>query len=114
MVPRLAGVGVILLILLAGPACQVTDLRLWTPPLPPAGEAEEIEKFKGIAYWHGPERDDYRHRLDLLAPKEKKDVPVIVLVHGGAWMMGDNRCCGLYTSVGEFLAGQGCAVVLPN
>ena len=37
-----------------------------------------------------------------------------MLVHGGTWMVGDNRCCGLYSSVGEFLASQGIAAVLPN
>ncbi len=37
-----------------------------------------------------------------------------MLVHGGAWVMGDNRCCGLYTSVGEYLAGRGIGVVVPN
>src|SRR5262249_14683330 len=44
----------------------------------------------------------------------KKDYPVVILVHGGAWMLGDNRCCGLYSSVGEFLASQGIGAVLPN
>src|SRR5262249_56357633 len=29
-------------------------------------------------------------------------------------MGGDNRCCGLYSAVGEFLARQGIGVVLPN
>jgi len=40
--------------------------------------------------------------------------PVVVLVHGGVWMVGNNRCSGLYTSVGEFLASQGVAAALPN
>src|SRR5207237_6481418 len=58
--------------------------------------------------------DSFRNRLDLYLPKGKKDFPVVFLVHGGAWMLGDNRCCGLYSSVGEFLASQGIGVVLPN
>jgi acetyl esterase/lipase len=40
--------------------------------------------------------------------------PVLVLVHGGAWTIGDNRCVGLYTTVGEFLASRGIGVVMPN
>src|SRR5262249_23495909 len=47
-------------------------------------------------------------------PKGKSGYPVVVLVHGGAWMMGDNRCCGLYSSVGKFLASRGVGAVLPN
>ncbi len=50
----------------------------------------------------------------MFLPKGKQDYPVVILVHGGAWIMGDNRCCGLYSSVGEFLASQGIAAVLPN
>ena len=30
------------------------------------------------------------------------------------WILGDNRCCGLYSSVGQFLASQGIGAVLPN
>ena len=37
-----------------------------------------------------------------------------MLVHGGGWDQGDNRCCGLYSSVGHFLASQGIGAVLPN
>src|SRR5439155_11237646 len=58
--------------------------------------------------------DSYRHRLDLFLPCGVKDYPVVVLVHGGAWVIGDNRCCGLYSSVGEFLARHGIGAVLPN
>lgn len=43
-----------------------------------------------------------------------KNCPVVVLVHGGSWMHGDNRCYGLYSSVGSFLASQGILAVLPN
>jgi acetyl esterase/lipase len=39
---------------------------------------------------------------------------VLLLVHGGAWMHGDNRCCGLYSAVGEFFASQGIGCVLTN
>jgi acetyl esterase/lipase len=39
---------------------------------------------------------------------------VVVLGHGGAWRSGHNRLFGLYSGVGEFLASQGIAAVLPN
>jgi acetyl esterase/lipase len=89
--------------------CHVTDLPLWGPdPDPSAGAVETI---RGISYG-GPDR--HRNRLDVFVPRGKTDCPVVVFVHGGAWVVGDNRCCGLYSSVGEFLASQGIVAVLPN
>ena len=73
-----------------------------------------VERIRGISYYDGPQADPAHHKLDLFLPKGKKDYPVVILVHGGAWVMGDNRCCGLYSSVGEFLASQGIGAVLPN
>jgi arylformamidase len=99
--------------LLALSACRVTDWRLWRAAEQPA-DACEVATIRGISYYDGPQADLVRHRLDVFLPKGKKDFPVVVLVHGGAWMLGDNRCCGLYSSVGEYLASQGIGAVLPN
>jgi acetyl esterase/lipase len=103
----------IALMLLALPACRVTDWQLWHPGEPAQG-ACEVERTLDVAYYDGPQADLIRHRLDIFAPKGKTDCPVVVLVHGGAWLVGDNRCCGLYSSVGEYLASQGIVAVLPN
>lgn len=92
---------------------QLTSIPIWGLPKPPPG-ALEVEERRDIAYRDGEAADPIRHRLDLFRPRGKKDCPVVVLVHGGGWIMGDNRCCGLYSSVGHFLAGQGFVVVLPN
>lgn len=100
-------------LLLALTACRVTDWQLWQPVEPTAG-AYQVEHLRDVPYYDGPQADTLRHRLDIFLPKGKKDFPVVVLVHGGAWMVGDNRCCGLYSSVGNFLASQGIAAVLPN
>src|SRR5579862_1180458 len=94
--------------------CHVTDMTLWHPaePLPP--DACQVETIRDVAYYTGPDADNHRHHLDLFLPKGKKDFPIVFLIHGGAWMIGDNRCCGLYSSVGEFLASRGIGAVLPN
>jgi acetyl esterase/lipase len=89
---------------------QVTSIPLWGPP--PGAAA--VESVLDLAYRDGPGADRFRHRLDLFYPKGQKGYPVVVLVHGGGWTQGDNRCCGLYTSVGRFLAGQGIGAVLIN
>jgi acetyl esterase/lipase len=106
---RLAAILILLI-----PACRVTDLPIWGPDGPPPTDACEVEQIRDVAYYEGPDADAFRHRLDLFLPKGQKDYPVVVLVRGGAWIMGDNRCCGLYSAVGEFLARQGIAAVLPN
>src|SRR5262245_46943264 len=100
----------IFLCFLAIPACRVTDLTLWKPVTAPVDSYEVIRK-RDVAYRSGNDTDSFRHRLDIYSPGGVSDAPVVVLVHGGAWMLGGNRCCGLYPSVGEFLASQGMVAV---
>jgi acetyl esterase/lipase len=102
----------LVLVALATPACRVTDVPLWSPP--ELLDAVPVQRIRDVAYYDGPDADEHRHRLDLFFPRGRKDYPVVVFVHGSAWVVGDNRCCGLYSSVGEFLASQGIGAVLPN
>lgn len=58
-----------------------------------------------------------RQTLDVFAPKEARlngQRPVVLFVHGGAWMFGDKNFFGLYRNVGRFLASQGMVAVLVN
>lgn len=105
---------VIGLALSALPACRVTDVPLWGRSEGAPGDVCGVERIRDISYYDGPQADPSKHKVDLFLPKGKTDYPVVILVHGGAWVMGDNRCCGLYSSVGEFLASQGIGAVLPN
>jgi arylformamidase len=88
---------------------RIMSIPLWQLPEPP-----DVREVRDVAYRSGPLTDPIRHRADLFLPRGKEDFPVVVLVHGGGWTIGDNRCCGLYSSVGQFLASQGIGVVLPN
>src|SRR5437764_12029869 len=110
---RRHGPPALLLLLLGVPACRLTDVPLWGPPAPPE-HALRVERIENVAYYNGPGADATRHRLDLFLPAGSRDYPVVLLVHGGAWVVGDNRCCGLYPAVGEFLARHGVGAVLPN
>jgi acetyl esterase/lipase len=101
-------------VLAAVPACRLTDLPLWRAPEPAPGTAWPVDVRRDVVYYDGPGADPDLHRLDLFLPRGARDYPVVLLVHGGAWMLGDNRCCGLYSSVGEFLAGQGIGVAMPR
>lgn len=111
---RRLGTALAALALVVLPACRVTDLPLWHPEGQPAPGVCEVERVLGVVYHGGIDEDAVRHRLDLFLPKGRKRFPVVVLFHGGAWTTGDNRCCGLYSSVGEYLASRGIGVVMPN
>jgi acetyl esterase/lipase len=116
MRPSLRAAGRLALVALvaAVPACSLTDVPLWGPACPAPSGAWEVESVRNIAYYSGPGADDSRHRLDLFLPMGRRGYPVVVLVHGGAWMFGDKSCCGLYSAVGQFFASQGVGVALPN
>ncbi len=47
---------------------------------------QEIKKLTDIPYG-----EDKKQRLDLYLPSTPKNAPIIVIVHGGAWKMGDKR-----------------------
>ena len=94
------------------PACQSLELVLWKPPVAPPS-ACGVETIRNVCYYDGPDAGPY-HRLDLYLPRGLSDFPVVLLVHGGAWQVGDKNSCGLYASVGEFLARNGIGAVLPN
>src|SRR5690242_18725560 len=93
--------------------CRLTDLRLWGPGNPVPNESCPVTTIRDIPYAES-KGDPHRHSLDLFLPQGRSNCPVVVFVHGGAWVAGDNRCCGLVSSVGEFLASQGLIAVLPN
>jgi acetyl esterase/lipase len=99
-------------LLLSG--CSIYSFELWRPVEPATPFSCAVMKVPEVAYQDGPEADPFRHRLDLYLPKDRTDFPVVVLVHGGGWMIGDNRGCGLYSSVGDFLARHGIGAVMPN
>ena len=75
----------------------------------PAGFA--VERHRDIAYRTGPGADKERHALDVYTPKGKKDFPVVLFVHGGAWKWGDKA---LYAGIGESFAARGVGVVVCN
>ena len=57
---------------------------------------------------YGPEE---RQKLDVYAPKDAQDRPVVVFFYGGSWTAGRR---GLYRFVGAALAERGIVTVLPT
>ena len=97
------------------------SLFLWThlQAAPPEellfGGDYEVQSIVDLNYCEqNKENDDnkadaYKHKLDLFIPKGKKDFPVLMFIHGGAWMSGDRKLYGL---VGHLFARNGIGTVV--
>ena len=79
--------------------------------LPNLAQSPEVEMKKDIAYVPGPASDDSKHKLDLYLPREKKNAPVFLFLHGGAWRFGDRN---LYPPLGSRFARAGILTVIPS
>lgn len=59
-----------------------------------------------------------KHRLDVFAPRDAHDAPVVIFVHGGFWREGDRSfyepVVGLYGNVGTALGERGVVTVVPS
>jgi acetyl esterase/lipase len=73
----------------------------------------DVRAERDIPYYSGPGADKVKHRLDLYLPKGKSDFPVVMFVHGGAWVFGDKDFWGVHEAIGRMFArhGIGAAVI---
>jgi acetyl esterase/lipase len=74
----------------------------------------EVEIKHDITYYDGAEADKKKHKLDLYLPKGKTDFPVVMFVHGGAWVIGDKVFFGVHEGVGKMFARHGVGAVVTN
>lgn len=76
----------------------------------------ELEIYTEIAYIPGS--GNSRHLLDLYLPRNARQAPVLVFVHGGYWNFQDKDylrpLTGLYANVGIALARRGIAVAVTD
>jgi acetyl esterase/lipase len=73
-----------------------------------------VKRVKDIAYYNGKDADSNKHKLDLYLPEGVKDFPVLVFVHGGAWVSGDRNFFGMYSSLANAYAKQGIGVAVTS
>jgi acetyl esterase/lipase len=59
----------------------------------------EVAETKDISYG-----EHAKQKLDLCVPKDAKDFPTVLFIHGGAWREGDRR---LYAALGRRFAEAG-------
>ena len=76
---------------------------------PPLLGADNIDVRTNVTYYSGEGADKYRHRLDLYLPKGKRDVPVLMFVHGGGFTVGIKD---QYAFVGQVFAANGIATAV--
>jgi arylformamidase len=74
----------------------------------------QVQILRDFAYYQGPDVDPVKHKLDLFLPKNQKDCPVVLFVHGGAWVHGDKNFLGVYSALGMCFAKHGIATVVTN
>src|SRR4051812_30722113 len=79
-----------------------------------AEEGAAVKTIKDVAYYEGPDAHKSKLKLDLFLPEGKKDFPVVLFVHGGAWLHGDKSFMGFYSALGASLARQGIGCVVTN
>jgi acetyl esterase/lipase len=78
---------------------------------PPLHAADAVDVKTNLTYYAGEGADRYRHRLDLYLPKGKRDVPVVMFVHGGGFTVGIKD---QYAFVGQVFAANGIATAVIN
>ncbi|MBZ0274150.1 alpha/beta hydrolase [bacterium] len=78
---------------------------------PPASSSSDVRVVNDITYYKGNPIDAVAHMLDLYLPREGKDWPVVVLIHGGAWFAGNKR---YVAPLAMELARNGIAVASAN
>jgi acetyl esterase/lipase len=80
----------------------------------PAPVLHEIEVQRDIAYYDGADADKEGHKLDVYSPKGAKNRPVVLFVHGGAWVLGNRDLFGLHAGMGRMFARHGVVAVVAN
>jgi acetyl esterase/lipase len=80
--------------------------RAWAAPGEPA-----VAVRKDLTYFAGPAGEEKRHQIDLYLPEEKKEFPMLLFIHGGAWRFGVKD---IYGYLGRALAARGIGVAVAN
>lgn len=70
------------------------------------GTGEDVRETRGIAYGEGE-----RRQLDVYAPPDAREAPVVVFLYGGSWRGGSRE---RYAFVGHALAARGIVTVIPD
>ncbi len=92
------------------PSLMLSSALLAFSAAPASADDAPLQETLDVPYAH----DSDLQALDVFAPKDAVDRPVVLFVHGGAWMFGDKNMLGLYRGVGRFFARHGAVAVCVN
>ncbi len=97
-------------------ACGGLHAHAHSPAEPP--RRFEVNRTADLLYYEVvKDPDPYRHQLDVYSPRGEGPFPVLFLLHGGGWVIGQkDDYFGYYGygTIARCLAEQGVVVVLPN
>ncbi len=88
-----------------------------TPAKQEAAGVFEVQIVRDLAYrdlYEGEDAKKGKNKLDLYLPRGQKDFPVLLFVHGGAWVHGDKNFLGIYSNFATFWAKRGIGTVVIN
>jgi len=89
----------------------LSSCGLMQPLQAQASVGYEVEATTDLIYYQGPGFDPHEHILDVFEPKGLTNAPVLIFIHGGAWISGDKN---LYGYLGRTFASQGFVTVIIN
>lgn len=115
---RILGTG--LLILWLGLVGGVSRARADVPPTekrPDGSPWYDLRVVRDLEYRKLEAGEDAalgKNRLDLYLPRGATNYPVILFIHGGAWIHGDKNYFGIYSSWAMYWAHRGVGVAIAN
>jgi acetyl esterase/lipase len=107
-------IGSACLVLLAQPPRTHADD---SPAKVAAAKGFQVQVVRDVAYRDlapGEEARRNKNKLDLYLPRGEKGFPVLLFIHGGAWVHGDKNQFGLYSTFANHWAHYGVGVVVAN
>ena len=87
----------------------LNDVLTWVSQQIPVGKRVDATKYSDVAYGSDPAQ-----RLDVYSPPQAADAPVIVMVHGGGWAVGDKSHLGVVRNKVNHYLPQGYVFVSVN
>ena len=82
--------------------------------LPPKFDVKEVQNLVYRPIAEGEDARKNKNKLDLYLPQGAHDFPVMLFIHGGAWVFGDKEQFGLYHHLATYWASRGVGVVVAN
>ena len=68
---------------------------------------DDVKTFSSVPYSSRPGLNSDLNKLDIYAPKDAKNAPVMIMIHGGGWQMGDKSNRAVWENKVPFFSANG-------